>query len=301
MSESSSISVSTLWRYPVKSMLGEELNSSGITTLGILGDRAFALVDVETGQVVSAKNPKKWPDFFAYRAAYATPPEDGTMPAVWITLPSGKIVRSDQADVDAVLSAALSRSVSLQVSAPESPVLEEYCPDNEGKDNEVIRAAMAGDAPVGTFFRLFHPAYFDNQYHRSIARIVSAGPLRGQALPPERGDRHHRPGRFRRKRLGRQNHTHRRVSPGTHHRPLPALRHAHTRPGRFAERQRHFQQGHSAKPGACAIRRQGAPEHWRVRQSDVHWLGPSRGFGHHRIALAYRMRRLVAAFHGSTS
>ena len=152
MSESSSISVSTLWRYPVKSMLGEELNASEINNLGVVGDRAFALVDVETGQVVSAKNPKKWPDFFAYRAAYATPPEDGTLPAVWITLPSGKIVRSDQADVDAVLSAALSRSVSLQVSAPESPVLEEYCLDNEGKDNEVIRAAMAGDAPVGTFF-----------------------------------------------------------------------------------------------------------------------------------------------------
>ncbi|MEI7866367.1 MAG: MOSC N-terminal beta barrel domain-containing protein [Candidatus Methylumidiphilus sp.] len=152
MSESSSISVSTLWRYPVKSMLGEELNASEINNLGVVGDRAFALLDVETGQVVSAKNPKKWPDFFAYRAAYATPPEDGTLPAVWITLPSGKTVRSDQADVDAVLSAALSRSVSLQVSAPESPVLEEYCPDNEGKDNEVIRAAMAGDAPVGTFF-----------------------------------------------------------------------------------------------------------------------------------------------------
>ena len=152
MSNSSSHSVSTVWRYPVKSMLGEELNASEITTLGVLGDRAYALIDKETGQVVSAKNPKKWPDFFAYRAAYVAPPASGTLPAIWITLPTGEVVRSDQPDVDAALSKALSRPVNFRSSAPASPVLEEFCPDNEGKDNEVIRAAIAGDAPDGTFF-----------------------------------------------------------------------------------------------------------------------------------------------------
>ena len=149
---SASITVSTVWRYAVKSMLGEELNSSTITNLGILGDRAFALVDAETGQVVSAKNPKKWPDFFAYRAAYVAPPEAGKLPAVWITLPSGQVVRSDQPGLDDVLSQALSRPVNFRTSAPEAPVLEEFCPDNVGQDNEVIKAAMAGDAPAGTFF-----------------------------------------------------------------------------------------------------------------------------------------------------
>ena len=149
---SASITVSTVWRYAVKSMMGEELNSSAITNLGILGDRAFALVDAETGQVVSAKNPKKWPDFFAYRAAYVAPPEAGKLPAVWITLPSGQVVRSDQPGLDDVLSQALSRPVNFRTSAPEAPVLEEFCPDNVGQDNEVIKAAMAGDAPAGTFF-----------------------------------------------------------------------------------------------------------------------------------------------------
>ena len=149
---SASITVSTVWRYAVKSMMGEELNSSAITNLGILGDRAFALVDAETGQVVSAKNPKKWPDFFAYRAAYVAPPEAGKLPAVWITLPSGQVVRSDQPGLDEALSQALSRPVNFRTSAPEAPVLEEFCPDNAGQDNEVIKAAMAGDAPAGTFF-----------------------------------------------------------------------------------------------------------------------------------------------------
>ena len=149
---SASITVSTVWRYAVKSMMGEELNSSAITNLGILGDRAFALVDAETGQVVSAKNPKKWPDFFAYRAAYVEPPKAGKLPAVWITLPSGQVVRSDQPGLDEALSQALSRPVNFRTSAPEAPVLEEFCPDNAGQDNEVIKAAMAGDAPAGTFF-----------------------------------------------------------------------------------------------------------------------------------------------------
>jgi hypothetical protein len=40
-------------------MLGEELNSSYVTARGLLGDRAYALVDEETGKVASAKNPRK--------------------------------------------------------------------------------------------------------------------------------------------------------------------------------------------------------------------------------------------------
>ena len=43
--------VVALWRYPVKSMLGEELNAAEVTQRGLLGDRAFALVDPATGKV----------------------------------------------------------------------------------------------------------------------------------------------------------------------------------------------------------------------------------------------------------
>jgi uncharacterized protein YcbX len=38
-----------IWRYPVKSMMGEELNATQMTPRGVLGDRAFALIDEETG------------------------------------------------------------------------------------------------------------------------------------------------------------------------------------------------------------------------------------------------------------
>ena len=40
-------SVVALWRYPVKSMMGEELNSSEVTDRGLLGDRQVRLGSAE--------------------------------------------------------------------------------------------------------------------------------------------------------------------------------------------------------------------------------------------------------------
>src|SRR4029453_13466273 len=70
--------VGSLWRYPVKSMRGEELSESLIGEQGLLGDRAYALVDGADGKVATAKNPKKWPNLFAFQATLA----DGGGPAL---------------------------------------------------------------------------------------------------------------------------------------------------------------------------------------------------------------------------
>ena len=59
--------VVSLWRYPVKSMMGEELDSAELRDRGLLGDRAYAVLDSSTGKVASAKNPGKWPGLFAFR------------------------------------------------------------------------------------------------------------------------------------------------------------------------------------------------------------------------------------------
>jgi MOSC domain-containing protein len=143
-------SVVSLWRYPVKSMMGEELNAAEVTKLGLFGDRAYAVVDVETGKVASAKNPKKWPSLFSFRAAYIEPPRVGEeIPPVGITLPDGTRVRSDDADVDATLSRALGREVKLSRSAAK-PSLEEYWPNIEGLTH---RDAVTDEPiPEGTFF-----------------------------------------------------------------------------------------------------------------------------------------------------
>jgi uncharacterized protein YcbX len=57
-----------LWRFPVKSMLGEELDAVELTEGGIVGDRAYAIRDRETGKVASAKHSKRWPNLLDCRA-----------------------------------------------------------------------------------------------------------------------------------------------------------------------------------------------------------------------------------------
>src|SRR3954463_5814637 len=107
-------SVVSLWRYPVKSMLGEELNVTQVTKSGLLGDRAYALVDSSDGKVASAKNPRKWPNLFDFRAALADLPGDEmAMPPVRVTLPNGTIVNSGQPDIHQILSTVLKRTVTL--------------------------------------------------------------------------------------------------------------------------------------------------------------------------------------------
>ena len=111
--------VVSLWRYPVKSMLGEELNAAEVTKRGLSGDRAYALVDSSDGKIASAKNPRKWPRLFDFRAILADTPTTGTnLPPVRITLPDGVIVNSEQADVHQTLSSVLNREVTLRAAMP---------------------------------------------------------------------------------------------------------------------------------------------------------------------------------------
>jgi hypothetical protein len=82
--------VVSIWRYPVKSMLGEELNSSYVTERGLVGDRAYALIDEETGKVASAKNPRKWEKLFDFHCIFVEPPQaPDNIPPIRITLPDG--------------------------------------------------------------------------------------------------------------------------------------------------------------------------------------------------------------------
>ena len=146
-------SVVSLWRYPVKSMMGEELNAAGLTEHGLLGDRAYALVDPSNGKVVSAKNPKKWGRLFDFRAALAEPPRVGAkIPPIRITLPDGTIVTSEQGDHNQILSNVLGREVTLATTAPNTPSLEEYWPDMDGLAH---RETVTDESmPAGTFFDL---------------------------------------------------------------------------------------------------------------------------------------------------
>jgi hypothetical protein len=90
--------VVSLWRYPVKSMIGEELNVTDVGQRGLLGDRAYALVDSSDEKVATAKNPRKWPNLFDYRAGFIDPPSNNAnLPPVRITLPDGTETTASEA------------------------------------------------------------------------------------------------------------------------------------------------------------------------------------------------------------
>jgi uncharacterized protein YcbX len=135
-------------------MLGEELSSTEVTEHGVLGDRAYALLDSADGKAATAKNPRKWPALFSFRATFIEPPGPGAgMPPVRITLPDGTAATSRQTDLNQLLSKALNRTVTLSAARREQAGTvnaEEYWPDMEGLD---FRDTVTDfTLPGGTFF-----------------------------------------------------------------------------------------------------------------------------------------------------
>jgi uncharacterized protein YcbX len=163
--------VRTLWRFPVKSMVGEQVDTVEVGEGGIVGDRAYAVRDRETGKVASAKNPKLWPGLFGCRAAFVEAPRRGDeLPAVRIDLASGDSVLSDAPDTDAVLSRFFGRDVELARAAQNGYAIDQYHPDEqdydpEGHRDEVVEAhlgaaffnerGLPSAVPQGSFFDLF--------------------------------------------------------------------------------------------------------------------------------------------------
>jgi uncharacterized protein YcbX len=105
-------------RFPVKSMLGEALDQVTVVESGISGDRAHALVDVETGKVASAKDPRLWAGLLAFRARYVVPGEARAGAPVEISMPDGATVRTDEVDAASRLGAAVGRPVSISSTSP---------------------------------------------------------------------------------------------------------------------------------------------------------------------------------------
>jgi len=135
-------------------MMGEELNASEVTERGLLGDRAYGVVDGADGRVASAKNPRKWPTLFAFRASFLDAPQRGAkVPPVRITLPDGALVTSQQGNLNKILSEALNRQVTLNVVELQDPGpahAEEYWPDMEGLEHRDTVTDFT--LPEGTFF-----------------------------------------------------------------------------------------------------------------------------------------------------
>jgi hypothetical protein len=114
---------------------GREGRGRRLTEAGFAGDRAYALVDAETGKVMSGKTPRLGPRMLGCRAAFMeTPGEGDEQPPVRITLPDGTSVRSDAPDAEATLSGYLGRPVTLERAAPKDFTIDVYHPDIEDPD-----------------------------------------------------------------------------------------------------------------------------------------------------------------------
>ncbi|MCA1844872.1 MAG: MOSC N-terminal beta barrel domain-containing protein [Actinobacteria bacterium] len=143
--------VGALWRYPVKSMLGEPLTSVAVSEAGFDGDRRFGVVDTGTGRIASAKRPRRWARLLQLRAEVAG---DG---AVRIRFPGGTWVLSGDPGADDALAAFLGEGVRLSGEAAPKAELDRAVPEEvlaDGPDADVAFTSLeiAAASPPGTFF-----------------------------------------------------------------------------------------------------------------------------------------------------
>jgi uncharacterized protein len=123
-----------LWRYPVKSMQGERLDTADITAEGIAGDRGYGIVDDASGTVLTGR---REPRLLLAAAAYGG---DGE---VTVTLPDGAVARTDDD-----LSSWLGRAVHLQAAQGDVAGRYEIALDFEHEDTAEW---FSWEGPAGAF------------------------------------------------------------------------------------------------------------------------------------------------------
>jgi hypothetical protein len=111
-------------------MKGEQLEQAELSVRGIVGDRAYALIDADTGKVVSAKSVKLFPTMLNCRAELVGDPRSSSPPPpVRIFFPDGSTVTSESDDIDRALSDHFQRNVTLAKAAPDDFTIDMYHPD----------------------------------------------------------------------------------------------------------------------------------------------------------------------------
>jgi uncharacterized protein YcbX len=124
--------IAGLWRYPVKSMQGEALAAADVDDHGLVGDRRWALLDVQSGFTLTAR---REPELLL-----ATGAIEDDRPV--ITLPDGSTARDD-----GDLSDWLGRAVTLVEAGDHVRGLYETPLDAEAEDGDWIRWR----GPAGSF------------------------------------------------------------------------------------------------------------------------------------------------------
>jgi uncharacterized protein YcbX len=143
------VQVESVWRYPVKSMLGEQVGEAEVPAGGVVGDRRFAVVDQQTGTVASAKQPRLWRRLLSATAEHV----DGT---VHVHLPGEVVLSLDDPEAHARLSTFLRRAVRVS-STPEVGAdidradPEEVLAQGVGAEVSALKLVLGQAVPDATF------------------------------------------------------------------------------------------------------------------------------------------------------
>ena len=129
--------VASLHRFPLKSMQGETVAEVELDANGMVGDRTWALRDIETGKLASAKRPRPW-------AALLECVATGAGDDVEIAMPTGQHFHIHDAGLPLALEAYLGRTVAIEASErAQQGVYDSEWPEIEGVD-------LAGDIELPT-------------------------------------------------------------------------------------------------------------------------------------------------------
>ncbi len=166
---------SALARYPVKSMLGERLDEVFITERGVVGDRAYALRELATRQIASAK---KFSKLLEFRSSYDSPPAPGRAAPITIELPDGRKIHAEDPDAAEIISAALGRKMSLESSSTahaEHAGIDAATIFADVPIEKVIPGLTAATMPDN--FALEKESFFD----AAVMHVIASGTLRHMA------------------------------------------------------------------------------------------------------------------------
>src|SRR5512140_989540 len=155
--------IAQLWRYPVKSLLGERLPALRVVDDGVDGDRLWGIQDLSDGRILTAR---REPRLLFASSRVAAP--DG-LPA--ITLPDGQELIGPGSATDAALSAWLARPVALVAAAESDAARAEYFDDATDDASRAIEWTM----PRGRFVDAFPVLIMTTAGLRGGAAVYSNG------------------------------------------------------------------------------------------------------------------------------
>lgn len=136
----------TIFRFPIKSVGGCAIDHAYIGAEGVLGDRQFGFLDIESGNICNAKNPRKFGSLLSLRASYLTEPVLGQdLPPVEVEFPDGRTFRNVGVELDDAVSQFLGRRVKLISTVPEGAKTELVWLDNVGMAENAMSETTARD------------------------------------------------------------------------------------------------------------------------------------------------------------